>query len=64
MRRIEDEARAAGKPVLRLETGPYQREAIGLYQGMGFIARGAFGHYAAMAPRDIEMSLFFEKALF
>jgi len=64
LRRIEDEARAAGKPVLRLETGPYQREAIGLYQGMGFIARGAFGHYAAMAPRDIEMSLFFEKALF
>lgn len=31
LRRIEDEARAAGAPVLRLETGIHQREAIGLY---------------------------------
>jgi putative acetyltransferase len=63
LRRIEDEAGAAGKRVLRLETGPLQREAIGLYQAVGFIACDAFGHYAAMAPRDIEMSLFFEKTL-
>jgi hypothetical protein len=48
---------------LRLETGPLQREAIGLYEAMGFAARDAFGHYASMAPRDVEMSLFFEKAL-
>lgn len=63
LQRIEDEARAAGKPVLRLETGPLQHEAIGLYRRMGFTACGAFGAYAAMAPREIEMSLFFEKAL-
>ena len=63
LQRIEDEARAAGKPVVRLETGPYQHAAIGLYRRMGFIACGAFGAYAAMAPRQIEMSVFFEKAL-
>jgi putative acetyltransferase len=63
LQRIEDEARAAGKPMLRLETGPYQHEAIGLYQRMGFTACGAFGAYTAMARREIEMSVFFEKAL-
>jgi putative acetyltransferase len=63
LRRIEDVACAAGKSVLRLETGPYQREAIGLYQDMGFASRDAFGAYAAMAPQDIEMSLFFEKPI-
>ena len=63
LQRIEDEARAAGKRVLRLETGPFQREAIGLYQGVGFTGCGAFGHYAALSPREIEMSLFFEKTL-
>src|SRR5215467_10067254 len=30
LRRIEEEARDASKRVLLLETGPYQREAIGL----------------------------------
>jgi len=63
LRRIEEEARAAGKSVLRLETGPYQQEAIGLYQRMGFASRAAFGACASMTPQQIEMSLFFEKAL-
>jgi putative acetyltransferase len=63
LRRIEEEARAAGKSVLRLETGPYQREAIGLYQSSGFARCGPFGHYAQMPARNIELSLFFEKAL-
>jgi putative acetyltransferase len=63
LQRIEDEARAAGKPMLRLETGPYQHEAIGLYRRMGFSACGAFGAYTAMAPHEIEMSVFFEKML-
>jgi putative acetyltransferase len=63
LQRIEQEARAAGKPVLRLETGPYQHEAIGLYQRMGFAACAAFGAYAAMPARNIEMSVFFEKKL-
>ena len=43
LRRIEDESRRAGKLVLRLETGTYQQEAIGLYERMGFRPRGPFG---------------------
>ena len=60
--RIEDEARAAGKFVLRLER-IRQQEAVGLYQRMLFRPRGPFGPYAAMPARNIETSLFFEKAL-
>jgi putative acetyltransferase len=63
LQRIEQETRAAGKLVLRLETGPYQHEAIGLYQSVGFVACAAFGAYAAMPARNIAMSLFFEKTL-
>ena len=63
LRRIEDEARRAGKSVLRLETGTHQQEAIGLYERMEFRSRGPFGRYAAMPARNIETSLFFEKAL-
>jgi putative acetyltransferase len=63
LRRIEDEARGAGISVLRLETGTYQQDAIGLYERMGFRPRGPFGPYAAMPTRNIETSLFFEKAL-
>ena len=63
LQRIEQEARATGKPMLRLETGPYQHEAIGLYERMGFVACAAFGAYAAMPARNIEMSVFFEKKL-
>ena len=63
LRRIEDEARGAGMLVLRLETGTYQQEAIGLYEGMGFRPRGPFGPYAAMPACNIGTSLFFEKVL-
>jgi putative acetyltransferase len=63
LRRIEDEARAADKSALRLETGTYQREAIRLCERMGFRPRGPFGPYAAMPARKIETSLIFEKAL-
>jgi putative acetyltransferase len=63
LRRMEDEARGANKSVLRLETGTYQREAIGLYKRMGFRPRGPFGSYAMMPACNIETSLFFEKAL-
>jgi putative acetyltransferase len=59
--RIEDEALGADKPVLRLETGKHQQEAIGLYKRMGFRPRGPFGPYAAMPTHNIETSLFFEK---
>ncbi len=61
--RIERDAREAGKPVLRLETGTYQAAAIGLYEGCGFRPCGAFGHYAALPPHRIAASLFYEKPL-
>jgi putative acetyltransferase len=60
---IPDEARRANKSVLRLETGTYQREAIGLYERMGFRPRGPLGPCAAIRARNIETSLFFEKIL-
>jgi putative acetyltransferase len=63
LRRIENEARGANKPVLYLETGIRQPEAIGLYAHAGFRPRGPFGPYAAMPARNIETSLFFEKTL-
>jgi putative acetyltransferase len=63
LRRIEDEARAAGKPVLRLKTGIHQREAIGLYEAVGFRRCGPFGQYSAMLARQIETSLFYERTL-
>ena len=61
--RIEQEARAAGKPMLRLETGTLQTAAIGLYEQCGFRACGAFGHYAALPPHRVASSLFYEKPL-
>ena len=61
--RIEEEARDAGKPVLRLETGIYQAPAIGLYEGFGFRRCAAFGHYAALPPHRIAASIFYEKPL-
>jgi putative acetyltransferase len=63
LRRIEDEVRAVGATVLRLETGIHQQEAIGLYESAGFRACGPFGPYAMMSPNKIETSLFFEKGL-
>jgi putative acetyltransferase len=61
--RIESEARDAGKPVLRLETGTEQAAAIGLYQGCGFRQCGPFGDYATLPPDRIAASLFYEKEL-
>ena len=61
LHKIEDEARLAGKSVLRLETGTYQQEAIGLYERAGFRLRGPFGSYAAMSASNIETSLFFRE---
>ena len=61
--RLEQEARDAGKPTLRLETGTLQTAAIGLYEGCGFRGCGPFGHYAALAPHRIAASLFYEKTL-
>ncbi len=58
MQVIEDEARANGKAIARLETGIHQPEAIGLYQALGYEHRGPFGAYAQDAN-----SVFMEKRL-
>jgi putative acetyltransferase len=58
LRSIEDEARRLGLGCLRLETGIYQPEAIGLYRAAGFVDRPPFGGY-----RADPLSLFMEKTL-
>jgi putative acetyltransferase len=63
LRRLEAEARAVGSPLLRIETGVYQEEALRFYEGAGFRRCGPFGPYADMPPRAIELSLFYEKAV-
>lgn len=55
---LEDAAVAAGCSVLKLETGPYQPEALGLYERFGFARCGAYGDYA-----DDPLSVFMEKQL-
>ena len=49
---------SCGISALRLETGIYQQEAIGLYQRAGFTRIPPFGDY-----REDPLSLFFEKRL-
>jgi putative acetyltransferase len=44
--------------LLRLETGIYQVEAIGLYEAWGFKRRSPFGDY-----KEHPLSLYFEKSL-
>jgi len=61
--RIEQAAREAGKPMLRLETGTLQTAAIGLYERGGFRPCDAFGPYAMLPPHRIATSLFYEKPL-
>lgn len=58
MAHLEDQARQRGCRLLRLETGPYQPEAIALYERCGFVHCGRFGHY-----RDDPLSVFMEKPL-
>src|SRR5215510_4535794 len=61
--RLEDEARAAGLDVLRLETGDRQFAALRFYERVGFRRCAAFGDYATMPPFSIATSIFFEKPL-
>jgi putative acetyltransferase len=63
LRRLEEEAKGAGYSLLRLETGMYQAEAMAFYSREGFEECDAFGVYAAMTPREIETSLFYEKSI-
>jgi len=58
---LEDAARAHGWTTLRLETGPRQPEAIGLYVSGGYRPIEAFSAY--VGDPDAEHSLFFERAV-
>jgi GNAT superfamily N-acetyltransferase len=46
LRRLEHEARRSGVRVLRLETGPRQIEALGLYRSAGYTEIARYGEYA------------------
>jgi len=59
--RLEQEARDAGRSVLRLETGDRQFAAMRLYIRAGFRECPAFGDYAQKSPEAIAASVFFEK---
>ena len=61
LRALEDAARSRGWTTLRLETGPLQPEAVGLYAGAGYRRIGAFGGY--VGDPDAADSFFFEKRL-
>jgi GNAT superfamily N-acetyltransferase len=53
---LSEHARANCINMLRLETGIYQVEAIGLYDGWGFERRGPFGDY-----KNDPNTVYFEK---
>jgi|WetSurMetagenome_2_1015567.scaffolds.fasta_scaffold118531_3 putative acetyltransferase len=55
---LEEHAAQRGISVLRLETGILQREAIGLYERMGYHIRGPFGEY-----QPDPLSFFYEKRI-
>ena len=56
--RLAEHARDRQVNMLRLETGIYQTEAIGLYERYGFQRRPPFGEY-----QENPMTIFFEKAI-
>ena len=55
---LADHARAHGVSLLRLETGIHQKEAIGLYEGLGFRRIPPFGPY-----KPDPVSLCYEKRI-
>ncbi len=55
---LADYARSNGINMLRLETGIYQVEAIGLYDSWGFARRGPFGDY-----KNDPNTVYFEKQI-
>ncbi|MCB1394523.1 MAG: GNAT family N-acetyltransferase [Rhodobacter sp.] len=56
--RLEAEGRARALPMLRLETGPLNHEAVAMYARHGYAPCGRFGDYP-----DSAASLFMEKPL-
>jgi putative acetyltransferase len=55
---LEAEAATQGLVELRLETGVYQEESLGLYLGRGYVTIPPFGHYT-----EDPMSVFMAKQL-
>jgi putative acetyltransferase len=55
---LEAEAMARGCGRVKLETGPFQPEALALYAACGYERRGPYGSYA-----DDPLSVFMQKAL-
>jgi putative acetyltransferase len=55
---LEQYTREHGVHLLRLETGIHQKEAIGLYESMGYQSIPPFGEYV-----DDPLSKFFEKQI-
>jgi len=55
---LAEYARRHGVDLLRLETGIHQRDAIGLYERMGFRGIPPFGDY-----KDDPLSRFYEKRI-
>jgi putative acetyltransferase len=58
MDKLEEQARMSGLKAIRLETGIYQPEAIGLYRKYGYVEIEPFGSY-----QPDPLSLFMEKRL-
>ena len=58
LNRLTEYAQENQVRILRLETGIYQTEAIGLYESYGFKRRPPFGEY-----REDPMSIYFEKSI-
>ena len=58
LNRLAEYAQNNGAKVLRLETGIYEVEAIGLYESWGFSRRSPFGEY-----REDPLSVYLEKQL-
>lgn len=58
MNRLESEIQSRGLENARLETGIHQKEAIGLYEKIGYVKRKPFGPY-----NDDPLSVFMEKRL-
>jgi putative acetyltransferase len=56
--KLEAAAREAGAPLMVLESGPSQPEALGLYERHGFVRCGPYGGYA-----DDPLSVFMQKRL-
>ena len=55
---LESKALELGSTLLKLETGPFQPEALGLYEAFGYERRGPFGAYS-----DDPLSVFMQKRL-